>query len=135
MRSPSGATAGITGLTNCMEPGPGTVMVCGSWGMITTMTALMWMLVSTEIQQRFMQGIEGLIYKIYNYNLFSFYRVYPAAVAGTGKYFNFNSETDEAVLVYQPDPSIEQPTVLRVPVQWRYQEGGPTVVISPAGAD
>lgn len=61
-----------------------------------------------------------------------FARTFPAAVAGTGKYFHFNDATDEAVLVYQPDPSIDQPTLLRVPVQWRY-ESGVQINISPAG--
>merc|ERR1719481_223307 len=60
-------------------------------------------------------------------------RTYPAAVAGTGEYFYFNSETDEALLVYQPDPNIEEPTVIRVPVNWRYQERQLTVNISPEG--
>ena len=59
-------------------------------------------------------------------------RVFPAAIAGTGKYFTFNGETSEALLVYQPDPSIEGPTELRVPVSWRY-EAGPQIDISPAG--
>ena len=34
--------------------------------------------------------------------------------------------------MYQPDPSIDQPTLLRVPVQWRY-ESGVQINISPAG--
>ena len=38
----------------------------------------------------------------------------------------------EAILIYQPDRSIEQPTELRVPVQWRYKTGL-DVVISPNG--
>merc|ERR1711976_378380 len=33
-----------------MAPGPGTAMVCGTWGMITTMTVLMLMLASTGKQ-------------------------------------------------------------------------------------
>ena len=61
-----------------------------------------------------------------------FARVYPAAVAGTGKYFHFNKETNEAVLVYQPDPSIDEPTEIRVPVTWRYQTGV-SVNITPQG--
>ena len=59
-------------------------------------------------------------------------RTYPAAVAGTIKYFHFNFTSSEAVLVYQPSQSIQQPTELRVPVQWRYKEGV-EVVISPSG--
>ena len=38
----------------------------------------------------------------------------------------------EAILIYQPDRNIEQPTELRVPVQWRYRTGL-DVVISPRG--
>ena len=59
-------------------------------------------------------------------------RTYPAAVSGTIKYFNFNFTSSEAVLVYQPSQNIQQPTELRVPVQWRYKEGV-DVVISPSG--
>ena len=59
-------------------------------------------------------------------------RTYPAAIAGTGKYFHFNEETSEALLVFQPDSSILQPTELRVATQWRYP-AGLQVDISPAG--
>ena len=38
----------------------------------------------------------------------------------------------EAVLVYQPDRNIHEPTELRVPVQWRYSSGL-EVAVSPAG--
>ena len=38
----------------------------------------------------------------------------------------------EAILIYQPDRNIEQPTELRVPVQWRYKTGL-EVDISPRG--
>ena len=38
----------------------------------------------------------------------------------------------EAILIYQPDRNILQPTELRVPVQWRYK-AGLDVVISPRG--
>lgn len=65
-------------------------------------------------------------------NVKTYARVYPSAVAGTGKYFHFDDETNEAVLVYQPDPSIESPTEIRVPVKWRYQNGV-SVNITPEG--
>ena len=65
-------------------------------------------------------------------DLLQYARVYPSAVAGTGKYFTFNVETSEALLVYQPDPSIDQPTELRVPVSWRYQAGAQVDVV-PSG--
>ena len=61
-----------------------------------------------------------------------FARTYPAAVAGTANYFHFDKETSEAMLVFQPDPSIQEPTVMRVPVTWRY-EAGVQVDISPSG--
>ena len=38
----------------------------------------------------------------------------------------------EAILIYQPDKNILQPTELRVPVQWRYKDGL-EVAISPRG--
>lgn len=38
----------------------------------------------------------------------------------------------EAILIYKPDMNIQQPTELRVPVQWRYRTGL-DVVISPRG--
>ena len=38
----------------------------------------------------------------------------------------------EAVLVYQPNPLIESPTEIRVPVKWRYQEGV-NINITPEG--
>ena len=65
-------------------------------------------------------------------SLLPYARVYPSAIAGTGKYFTFNVDTSEALLVYQPDPTILLPTELRVPVQWRYQSGAQIDVI-PAG--
>merc|ERR1711936_323408 len=58
-------------------------------------------------------------------------RTYPAAIAGTAKYFTFNDETSEALLVFQPDPNIAQPTELRVATQWRYPAGVEIVVIPP----
>jgi len=61
-----------------------------------------------------------------------FARTYAEAIAGAGKYFHFNSETSEALLVYQPDPAITEPTLLRVPVTWRYA-AGVEVDISPVG--
>merc|ERR1712110_940077 len=57
---------------------------------------------------------------------------YPAAVAGTANYFHFDKETSEALLVFQPEPSILEPTVIRVPVTWRY-EAGVKVDIAPSG--
>ena len=59
-------------------------------------------------------------------------RTYPSSIAGTRSYFHFNFTNSEAILVYQPDQNIEQPTELRVPVQWRYKTGL-DVVISPTG--
>ena len=78
-------------------------------------------------------------------------RTYPAAIAGTRSYFHFNFTNSEAkriidrssdniiliiigeaVLVYQPDRNIHEPTELRVPVQWRYSSGL-EVAVSPAG--
>ena len=44
-------------------------------------------------------------------------------------------ETSEALLVFQPDPDIEQPTELRVPVKWRYQAGVQIDISPPALAD
>ena len=61
-----------------------------------------------------------------------FARTYPSAVAGTANYFHFDKETSEALLVFQPEPSIQEPTVMRVPVAWRY-EAGVQVDISPSG--
>jgi len=61
-----------------------------------------------------------------------FARTYAQSIAGDGKYFHFNSETSEAVLVFQPNPSITEPTELRVPISWRYSEGV-KVDISPSG--
>ena len=65
-------------------------------------------------------------------SLLPYARVYPSAVAGTGKYFHFNTETSEALLVYQPDPTILQPTELRLPVKWRYQAGAQLDIV-PSG--
>ena len=61
-----------------------------------------------------------------------FARTFPSAVAGTANYFHFDKETSEALLVFQPEPSIQEPTVIRVPVTWRY-EAGVRVDIAPAG--
>ena len=59
-------------------------------------------------------------------------RTYPSAIAGSRTYFHFNFTNSEAILVYQPNQDIQQPTELRVPVQWRYKTGV-EVVISPTG--
>ena len=61
-----------------------------------------------------------------------FARTYPSAVAGTANYFHFDKETSEALLVFQPEPSIQEPTVIRVPVTWRY-EAGVRVDVAPSG--
>jgi hypothetical protein len=58
--------------------------------------------------------------------------VYPAAIAGRGSYFHFDTATDEAVLVFQPSATIVEPTLLRVPTAFRYP-AGLQVAISPAG--
>merc|ERR1712066_712606 len=58
-------------------------------------------------------------------------RTYPAAIAGTGKYFRFDEETSEALLVFQPDSDIKQPTELRVATQWRYPNGVQIDIIPP----
>jgi len=65
-------------------------------------------------------------------NVRIFARTYAQSVAGEGKYFHFNSDTSEALLVFQPDPSISEPTELRVPLTWRYAEGV-KVEIAPSG--
>ena len=52
-------------------------------------------------------------------------------IAGTGKYFTFSVDTSEALLVFQPDPDIELPTELRVPVRWRYQAGVQIDIVPP----
>jgi len=59
-------------------------------------------------------------------------RVYPTAIAGQGNFFQFNSDINVGILVYQPDPNISQPTEIKVPEIWRYKEGF-TVEIEPQG--
>ena len=60
-----------------------------------------------------------------------FARIFPTAIAGNVKFFEFDLATNEAVLVYQPDGTIEQPTVLSVPVQWRFPGGEWAVSVAP----
>ena len=64
-------------------------------------------------------------------SLWQYARVFPSAIAGTGKYFTFSVDTSEALLVFQPDPDIELPTELRVPVRWRYQAGVQIDIVPP----
>jgi len=60
-------------------------------------------------------------------------RTFPAAIAGRGNYFHYDIETKEAVLVFTPDPNVELPTVLKVPVAWHYTNGF-TIQVAPEGA-
>merc|ERR1712038_104104 len=59
-------------------------------------------------------------------------RTFPAAIAGRGDYFHYDIDTKEAVLVFTPDPTVELPTVLKVPVAWHYKDGF-TVQVAPEG--
>jgi len=60
-----------------------------------------------------------------------FARVYPEALNGQGRYFNFDDTTSEAVLVFQPSGTFEA-SLVKVPVAFRYPNGF-QVSIAPEG--